>query len=192
MKADMKPDTETWAERNPARWEVYFRRASAREQWEISECYSPPFIGRDNGIAILVQSPLSHPILRQKFDSPDDAVQQLLPILKTAATALPQIPESYRFQCVAVIRYKVLNDKTVTLYPKTPYEIEIDPDGHDIREKYRDPVITFGRPLKVCVYDGDAVDLNNPTLEGDFSRAVARCEDALKGKGYDVFHHDWQ
>ncbi len=106
---------------------------------------------------------------------------------------MPQIAESYRFQCVALIRYAILNDKTVTLCAKRPYEIEIHPDGHDVREKYKDPVITGVGPLEVRVYDHDAVDLNNPTLDGDFSRALARCKEALKKeKGIEVFSHGRQ
>ncbi len=67
--------------------------------------------------------------------------------------------------------------------------ISCQDDREDIREKYKNPVIIPGTPVKVYVYDREAVDFRNKqTFLGDTSNAEDRCERALEEQGYTVIH----
>ena len=63
------------------------------------------------------------------------------------------------YRCVVLFRYKVLGGKTVSLSADKP-EIEFDPDGsaNDIRERYKDGVVTEAGPSEVRIFDGSVAD----------------------------------
>jgi hypothetical protein len=75
-------DTQIWAQRTVAGYEVYLRRPSSEARWEISLCEK--VINPETAVAermLLSQRLSNHPILKQTFATPDEAAEQLRPIL---------------------------------------------------------------------------------------------------------------
>ncbi len=101
----------------------------------------------------------------------------------------------YSHSCVVLVQYKVLSDKTISL-SADDFEIQVPPDGFDangspvdIRERYKAPQITPGRPVKVRVYNvsvADAVSrfpkVNVSKLDRD--NILKRCKEALERSEY--------
>ena len=85
-------------------------------------------------------------------------------------------------QCLVAVRYSKLPDAPWRRAGRRP---EIETYLGDVSEKYRQPRVEHVSPTRVVirVYDELAVDLTRLIdLLGDYSQAVARCDDCLRNE----------
>ena len=85
-------------------------------------------------------------------------------------------------QCLVAVRYRQLPGAPWRRVGRRP---EIETYLSDVSEKYRQPRVEHVAPSRVVirVYDELAVDLTRLIDRlGDFSQAVARCDDCLRNE----------
>lgn len=93
---------------------------------------------------------------------------------------LKAVDESEVRKCLVLVRYRKFGGDPWRRIGRRP---QIETYLNDISEEYRQPRVSYVTPLRVAirVFDEQAVDLTrlNDQL-GDYSGAVARCDDCLR------------
>lgn len=90
-------------------------------------------------------------------------------------------------KCLVLVRYRRLGDDPWRRIGRLP---QIETYLNDVSKKYQQPRVSYVTPLRVSirVFDAQAVDLTRLIDRlGDYTSAVARCDDCLRDK---VVGHD--
>lgn len=83
-------------------------------------------------------------------------------------------------KCLLLVRYRKFGDDPWRRIGRLP---QIETYLNDVSEKYRQPRVSYVTPLRVAIriFDEQAVDLTRLIDQlGDYSRAVALCDDCLR------------
>lgn len=109
-------------------------------------------------------------------------------------TAPSELTNDHKRRCAFVAPYWQINaNALVTTWRDEPH---ISVSDMNWPEEYRTPQIKetsqgTRQVIEVLVLDESAVDLQQQDLLGDCLRALNKCEDALKARGYYIIRRDW-
>jgi hypothetical protein len=95
---------------------------------------------------------------------------------------LKAINDSEVRKCLVLVRYRKSSGDPWRRIGRRP---QIETYLNDVSEKYRQPRVSYVTPLRVAIriFDEQAVDLTSLIDQlGDYSRAVALCDDCLRSE----------